>query len=530
MSTEGNQGLSVFRPDGAVLRDFIRCDAHVQLIMGPWGSGKTAGCCVGKIWKYATQQAPDIYGRRRTRWFIVRNTYTDLKNTTLNTWKEWFPERWPENHPAAGQIAFGEITMSRPFRQMISVGDVECEVLFLALDDEEDRKKLLSLECTGFYFNEFREIERGIIDDATGRTGRFPSQKDKPDNVPKEEWPSWHGVIGDTNAPHEEHWFPIMAGDVPMPDHFTEEDIEAHKKPDTWEFFFQPAGMLRVYDDNGKMTGYKSNPLAENRKYLPHNYYENMIKGKKPSWVSINILNEYGKLVEGKPVFETFREDVHVSKEPLPVSEGEVVYVGIDFGRTPAAVFGQCVGGQWRILHELLAYNMGADRFAPLLRKELSARFPGCTFALYGDPAGDEQGQSSDDTPYRIFRANGLRVLPAYQNNKLGLRLGAVESCLGRSNTWNTGPGFLIDPSCKTVIAAMNGGYQCKRIRASGVARYSEVPDKNQYSHPADALQYMLLGAGEGKALLMTAGGSSKPIHKPRTSNANSRRRRRSRR
>lgn len=515
--TDENQGMQVFRPDGQVLRDFIRCDSHVQFIMGPWGSGKTAACCVGKIWKYATSQQPDKWGRRRTRWFIIRNTYTDLKNTTLNTWKEWFPERWPDNHPGAGQIAFGEITMSRPFRQHIKIGDVDCEILFLALDDEEDRKKLLSLECTGFFFNEFREIERGIIDDATGRTGRFPPQKDKPDDVPQDKWPSWHGVVGDTNAPAEDHWFPIMAGHVPMPSHFTEDDVAAYQKPDTWSFFVQPPGMLRDYDDNGKHIGYVTNPKAENTKYHTGNYYANMIKGKKPSWISINVLNEYGKLVEGKPVFETFREDKHVSKEPLKPVEGHVVFVGLDFGRTPAAVFGQNIVGQWRILHEVQALNMGASRFAPILKREMAAHFSGFQFALYGDPAGDDQGQASDETPFSVFRAHGLRVLKAYHNNKLNIRLEAVENVLGRSNDFNTGPGLLIDPGCKQLHAALNGGYQYKRQRVSGSSKYSDLPDKNQYSHLADAFQYLLLGAGEGKAVLTNVSAAPKPVVVSRT-------------
>lgn len=474
--------------------------------MGPWGSGKTAACMVGKLWNIAVSQPKGIDGLRRSRFFLVRNTYTDLKNTTLKTWQDWFPE-----YDANGNTLFGPITMNRPFSHHIKIGDVDCEALFLALDDDEDRKKLLSLEATVIYFNEFREIERGIIDDATGRL-RYPSMKYKPAEMTEQEWKALQCVIGDTNAPAEDHWFPIMAGHVPMPDHFTDEDITAHRKPDNWEFFFQPPAMKQIYNENGDLTGYELNPEAENIRYVGKDYYTSFVQGKKPSWVSINILNKYGKLVEGKPVFETFREDVHCSKEKLESVDGPVIYVGIDFGRTPAAVFGQCVGGQWRILHELQAYNMGANRFAPLLKRELAAKFPGRQVALFGDPAGDDQGQASDDTPFTVFRANGLRITKAYINNLLNVRLEAVEAVLGRNNDMNTGPGMLIDPSCKTLLAAMNGGYQYKRVRVSGSAKYSDLPDKNQYSHIADALQYMLLGAGEGRAVLTNVADKPKPV------------------
>ena len=32
--------------------------------------------------------------------------------------------------------------------------------------------------------------------------------------------------------------------------------------------------------------------------------------------------------------------------------------------------------------------------------------------------------------------------------------------------------------------------------------RYADKPDKNMYSHIHDALQYLMLGAGEGRALM----------------------------
>jgi hypothetical protein len=42
------------------------------------------------------------------------------------------------------------------------------------------------------------------------------------------------------------------------------------------------------------------------------------------------------------------------------------------------------------------------------------------------------------------------------------------------------------------------GGYQYKRVQVSGEDRYRDKPDKNKYSHPADAEQYMALGFAGG--------------------------------
>ena len=58
--------------------------------------------------------------------------------------------------------------------------------------------------------------------------------------------------------------------------------------------------------------------------------------------------------------------------EPIP---DRPIYVGLDFGLTPAAVFGQItVNGQWRWLDELVTEDMGAA-FPP--KPEELCRNPG---------------------------------------------------------------------------------------------------------------------------------------------------------
>jgi len=51
------------------------------------------------------------------------------------------------------------------------------------------------------------------------------------------------------------------------------------------------------------------------------------------------------------------------------------------------------------------------------------------------------------------------------------------------------------------LIKGFEGGYGYKRMEVSG-ERYADKPDKNMFSHIHDALQYLMLGAGEGRALL----------------------------
>jgi len=59
----------------------------------------------------------------------------------------------------------------------------------------------------------------------------------------------------------------------------------------------------------------------------------------------------------------------------------------------------------------------------------------------------------------------------------------------------------MIDQRCKETIKGFEGGYQYRRIQVSG-ERYDDKPDKNRFSHIHDALQYLMLGAGEGREVL----------------------------
>ena len=52
---------------------------------------------------------------------------------------------------------------------------------------------------------------------------------------------------------------------------------------------------------------------------------------------------------------------------------------------------------------------------------------------------------------------------------------------------------------------ALSGGFCYKRVQVTGDERYMDKPDKNKYSHVAEALEYMLLGEGEGEAILNIA-------------------------
>ena len=469
-----------YKPDGEVLKRFMKDDTFFRGLRGPVGSGKSV-CCSIEIFRRALQQEQNSDGIRQSRWAVIRNTNPQLRTTTIKTWLDWFPEE-----------QWGKFTWSVPYTHHIKVSDLDLEVIFLALDRPEDVKKLLSLELTGIWINEARELPKSIIDACTMRVGRYPSMRDG--------GATWSGVIADTNAPEDDHWWSIMSGDAPVPDYISSDEAKMLVKPDNWQFFTQPSGMLEELNEEGGIDKYTPNPDAENINNMLDSYYPNLIQGKTKSWIDVYVMNRLGAVQDGKPVYASFVADTHVADEEIPVASGMPVYIGLDFGLTPAAIFGQKVRGRWLILQEIVAFDMGIVRFSEILREELAVRYNDCEHFIFGDPSGDFRAQTDESTPFQVLRGAGLKARPA-PSNDVSLRIEAVTQPLNRMVDGHAG--FLIDKRCKETIKGFQGGYQYRRMQVSG-ERYDDKPNKNRFSHIHDALQYLMLGAGEGREVLGT--------------------------
>jgi hypothetical protein len=412
-----------------------------------------------EILSRALRQTPGPDGIRRSRWVAVRNTYRELLDTTARTWLDWFSE------DLAGP--FGKSRM----RHVIRAGDMELEVLFRALDTARDVKKLLSLELTGGWINEAREVPRAIVDALGDRVGRYPPLR--------EGGCAWRGVIMDTNPPDDGHWWFKLAEE---------------ERPPGWEFFRQPGGLV---EKNGE---FMRNPLAENTENLEAGYYLSRASGKPPEHVRVYYCAQYGFVTDGQPVFPEYTDTLHCLKEPAKPNPDLDLYVGLDFGLTPAAVFGQRYpNGRWIWLDEIITENMGAARFAEVLGRKLREEYPGYLLRVYGDPAGEQRSQVDERTPYQILAAAGIPARPA-PTNDFTIRREAIAQPLSR--LVDGLPGLLVSPLCRVTRKGLAGGYCYKRVVSGGGTRCLEKPEKNAMSHPVEAAGYMMTGAGEGMSLL----------------------------
>jgi hypothetical protein len=271
----------------------------------------------------------------------------------------------------------------------------------------------------------------------------------------------------------------------------------------------QPPGLLECRRTDGVVTGYDDNSAAENLKWLPKGYYGNLIAGKTRAWIKSRVLNQVALVVDGEPVWPAFRRELHVAKDVLAPVPGHQIWVGADFGRSPGVLFGQTVNNRLIVLAELQGHNVGAVQFAPMIKRFLEQHYAGHGFTAFGDPKGADKTQTDERTAFDVFAANGIRMRPApVKQNLIDTRIEAVDYLLGQ--LYDGRPRLQVSPNCRTLIAGMEGGYCYERkLRSSEI---KTEPAKNRFSHLCDALQYLAIATGEGRAMIgLTPANEIKP-------------------
>lgn len=432
-------------------------EIHTQSLSGPIGSGKTTAALM-KSFKRAPLIPPSrVDGIRRYSFVVVRDTYRNIWKSVIPSWFKRIPRDvgkfvGSNNNPATHNLLIphpsGDGTM------------IDYEIKFLAVGEMDLEAFYKGFEPTDIYHNEGDTMARLARHWARSRVGRYPDK-------------DIHGapeVFG--------FWEDFNINDV---DNSTYEQYIENLQPG-WEYYAQPGAF---------------EPGAENWDNLPARYYENMMQGM-PEWMIDRLIHcKWGYSRAGKPVYPEYSDRIHVAPAPLKPIKGIKIGIGLDAGRTPSAVLGQKTAhGQAMIFDEFVKEDMGAKRFGRALREYLDEHYPGFEFYGVSDPASD-LGNDTDEATWTEIVMNELdfNVKPAPTNNPTP-RQEAVRQPLMKL-LGSDMPGIIICPKkCPILRKGFNSGYRIKRIKSKGGETYAEVPDKNEYSHPHDALQYLMLMLG----------------------------------
>jgi len=371
------------RAQGPVLEAYKRSRARCSFICGALGSGKTYQSAQ-KILALMMEQEHNTAGERKTRWYAIRNSYPELLSTTVKDWMELFGELGkykgggiePPSHTIDVDLPDGTRMMS--------------EMVFQALDREDSVKKIRGSQVTGFWLSEIKELRKPVVDMCDLRHGRYPSLADGPG-------PTWHGMIGDTNAPEHGHWYYQLA---------------ESERPVGWEFFKQPGGVIRAGKLANGRVRWVPNLQAENIHNLPDGYYINGMAGKSDEWIAVNLANEYGSFMEGayySVVMANLRRLGRICE--VPYDPGLPVNTFWDLGRNDAMViwFHQRAGQANRLIDYHEGVNAGFDVYAKELKDR---RYHYGTHFMPHDTAVRDLGPGSLS---RKEHAEGLGIRPITQ-------------------------------------------------------------------------------------------------------------------
>lgn len=452
--------------------------------MGPFGSGKSVSC-ISHCFFRAVMMPKCIDGIRRYRVLIVRDTYTNLKETTIKTWEQWFGKlgnvKFPKNAPPSYKTVFND-----------EYGEVHLEAIFLALNRDSHIEKLKSFETTDYYYNELAALPKVIYTTAFGRTVRYPMASQLGDAVIKTE------IMSDTNPPDEDSWL---------------YDMFELNKPDQLQIFKQPPGLIKD-PTSGKWI---DNPEAENMRRngygLNDDYYLNMTIANDDSYINVFACGNYGSFKAGDLVYNEYNDDLHAADDVSYNSE-LLVNISMDFGGTPAAIISQdLTNGRKLLLAELTSNDPGLRQFInsrliPFLEQNYNIKdFKKQCASVTGDPAGNTRNETDAKTCYDIIKECGFsiesrtvkktddatkqtsykKVYGAHSNN-IETRLDAVKSYL--SALVDGKPKIIVSKNCKTLRKGFNGGYVLDKVEDGNTSYFKKKPRKNFYSHIHDALQY----------------------------------------
>ena len=507
-----------YRYAGPVVQRYVHSLGPIDLIMGPWGSGKT----VGSIYKIVRHSAVDFPicrdGVVHVRWAAIRDTYREMAKTALASWLEAFPKGGP--YTASDKDAFSG-GQDRPVKHVLEFDvlrnwyvakgawgkrqtKVRLEMEFGAIGEQNLDSFFKGYEISGGWLNECDLVHEDAAGKAYGRTRPYPPRADimewegerlgwitDPDsgvetiNVPRV-------VCGDYNPPDESNWT-------------YKRHIEEPEKWPGYNFFQQPSGL---------------SPQAENRIGKTRHQYEEeerQFGGPDAPEARRNVHGMYAPKASGTVIFSRFNILKNRADQPLPIVPELPFYIGMDAGGRPAAGIGQFMpNGQFRAQREVVSdpsMVTGPGRFAENIMEVLLRDYRGMRCGgAWADPSswyGADKVRGELAWVETVTLALQIPINPTASND-LGSRFESVDWYLADIDA-NT-PRLLIDPVCKYTIRGFVSQYQLTKHSTLGKTDSLEV-EKNEYSHVMEAWQYLLFGYRGPTAVKKSAAQLGRPAN-----------------
>jgi hypothetical protein len=429
-----------YRPHASAV-PFHESRAEVKALCGPVGSGKSSAACVEVFFLCRESPVP-------VRALVMRESYRQLHDSTRRTWMEWFG--------GCSQYLKSEETVKFTIPGVDGIERTH-EIHFRHARRAEEVSNFLSTEYGLIWLEEpvpAYDVERGIIGGGMPEdVFTIVATRLRQSGVHRRH------VLLTFNPPNTHHW--------------------------VYKTFFKPSSEELRRKDYALFR----QPAFENAAHLPDRYYEKMLERLSPEMADRFVRGEPVTIYPGVKVFPEFQEQIHLGECLMP-SRALPLVISFDFGLTPVAVIAQVhPAGRVEIYREVQMWNAGVQKLGEELTRVLRDEFPGFEkWRCWGDPAGAARSQTDEKTCFDVLGAMGFHVQPGavdWQSRKEAVKQRLERMIDGK-------PGVLIDRQrCPILSEGMLGAY---RYPKATDGRIGQRPIKNDFSHVADALQYMLTG------------------------------------
>lgn len=443
---------------------FHASNKRIRGLAGAVGQGKTTAI-IFEILALAEMQHV-FNNKRSSRVIIVRNTYPELEANVVKEFVEWFP-------PEMLNVVYKKpIQLTMRFEHSSGDGTiVDLDMMAIGLDHPTSVGRLRGWNGSFGWINEADLVHKQIFDMVDQRVGRWPGTARGGVN--------WGGIMVDYNMPDISNWVYQVLEVEGFRDRNGNSDSEVfHIEPPLYRLEGDRDG---GYFYNG-YTYYES-PLAEGVKFQPKgiDYWFNYMQNKDDRTIRRFVLGQYVPTKDGKPVFDCFDPDKHVSPKELFPVEHRPCWAMFDWGHHAACMIFQIDDmGRLLVLDEFYKGSIGlngllTDAVGPKLRE----KYRGIKFnVVKGDPTGRADSIQKDVTPFvavtKFFSEAG------YADTICGMAFtNSVQARYESAVAMMTRPGMLlISPTCTWLINGLAGNYRYKP-RKGTIGEFEPTPDKD---------------------------------------------------
>jgi hypothetical protein len=488
-----------YKVPGPVAAAYIQSKGPIDLIMGPWGSGKT----VASIFKLARHAAVDFPvcrdGVVHVRAAAIRDTYREMAKTALASWLDAFPKGGPYTASERDAWSGGQ---DRPVKHVLEwdvarrwyrkggewdlkATKVRFQMEFGAIGEQNLDSFFKGYEISMGWLNECDLVHEDAPGRLYGRTGRFP---------PETEIMPWEaerlGFATDPDSGAESIRIPrIVCGDYNPPDESNwtyKRHIEEPEKWPGYRFFAQPSGLSAQGENRAGKARYK------------YEEEERQFGGPTTPEARRNVHGMYAPKAAGTVIFSKFNILRNRADSPLPIVRELPYFMGMDAGGRPACGIGQFMpSGQFRAQREIVTLPdrvTGPSGFAEMVANVQLADYAGMRCGgAWADPSswyGADKARGELSWVEIVSLALQITIMPT-ETNDLGSRFEAVNWYLGDIDA-NT-PRLLLDPGLKYTLRGFVSQYQMTKNASKGKTDTIEI-EKNEYSHIMEGWQYLFYG------------------------------------